>query len=505
MYSRSTAREEKKDFAMPRSFLSHAGATGRASLSLLVLAMLIVGTFGSHASAFAAAPQITSLSTARQTRSGLLTITGAGFGAARASSRVEIGGVPAHISRWMDTEIKAYVAETSPRGLTDIRVVVNGVASNSMPFTVTLRPAPNGRIKWRFTVDADYVAHRAAVGTDGTVYVNDVRGHLYALAPNGGLKWIFQAGFGGALGPVSLGQDGTIYVASSSAKGGAIYAVNPDGTRKWLFDNANGLIIAGPSVGPDGNIYAVAEIPGIGLFSLTPAGRLRYARDQFGEQGPHGEEIVFGAPGQLYFGFNSYLYGYRLDGTRRFAVPAAQGETQLQPVVGANGTVYVHTFPSNVGLGLGAFSPAGSRRWNFYEFPGNTQTHPDVGADKTIYMGRNLQNLLAINPDRSVKWRYVEPNNILFHPIASPDNRLILMGGRVDYGQPGFIRAVDTAGSPLWRLDLPDVRAFAPYGQVVPSSRARFAPNGQTAYLAADILGDSRPNEYAFFYAIDTR
>ena len=490
---------------MPRLFLLRPGPSGRLVLSLLVMVMFVAGPFASRATANTLAPQITSLSATRLARSGLLTIRGTNFGADRAAGRVEIAGARAHISRWMDTLITVYVPETAPRGATTVRVIVNDVTSNAVPLTVTLRQAATNRVKWRFTVDADYVPHRSVVGTDGTIYVNDVRGHLYALAPNGGLKWIFQAGYGGSLGVISLGKDGTIYVSAASANGGAIYAVNPNGTQKWLFDGANGLIIAGPSVGPDGNIYAVAEIPGIGLFSITPAGRLRYARDQFAEQGPHGAEIVFGAPSQLYFGFDSSLFGYRLDGSRRFEVPADHSETQLQPAVGPNGNVYVHTFPSNIGLGLGAYTAAGTRRWNFYEFPGNVQTHPDVASDNTIYMGRNLQTLLAFNPNGSVRWRYVEANQILQDPIVSPDNRLIFMGGRVGNGAPGFLRAVDTAGTPLWRLDLPDIRAFAPYGQVVPSSRARFAPDGQTAYIAADILGDSRPNEYSFFYAVDTR
>jgi photosystem II stability/assembly factor-like uncharacterized protein len=38
----------------------------------------------------------------------------------------------------------------------------------------------------------------------------------------------------------------------------------------------------------------------------------------------------------------------------------------------------------------------------------------------------------------------------------------------------------------------------------LPSNRARFTADGQTAYIAADILGDGSENVYSYFYALDT-
>ena len=92
-------------------------------------------------------------------------------------------------------------------------------------------PQQNGRIKWRFTIPAEYTAFHPGVAADGTIYVNDVHGQTYALNPDGTLRWSVQTGVTGADGPVSVGADGTIYVMTILLSGSvyepAIIALNP--------------------------------------------------------------------------------------------------------------------------------------------------------------------------------------------------------------------------------------------------------------------------------------
>ena len=365
-------------------------------------------------------------------------------------------------------------------------------------------------VNWRFRLDADYSLHRPAIGPDGTVYVNTSNGKLYALTPAGVQKWVIQVSEVplGNLGPVAVGADGTVYVAAPTATNLAFFAINPDGTTKWVFNQLGGTLMAGPNVGPDGNIYGVVETPGLGLFSLTPAGALRYALpNTWNQHGIIGSEIVFGTNSQLYFAIGSptaSLFGFGLDGSARFQVPASSPYAQLQAAVGPNGNVVVSRFPIGVGWSLGAYSPLGGLLWNFYEFSGSDQTYPDVGSDNTSYVVRDLSTLLALDPNGTVKWRFVD-SVIMFHPIVSPTNNLVLMGGVITYGQPGIIRAVGTDGKPLWRVDLPTEPGFAPYGQVVPQSRPRFTADGKTAYIATNVAGDdASPNPYSFLYSIDT-
>lgn len=375
----------------------------------------------------------------------------------------------------------------------------------------SIAPAP-GRVKWRFKLQGDYSLHSPGVAPDGTIYVSLPEGKLYAVTPAGTQKWIFQAGLGGAVyGPVSVATDGTIYVAGlvqnpgGSGATGAVFALNPDGTLKWKFSATGNALIAGPNLGPDGNIYAVAEFPGIGLFSLTPTGQLRFKTGSFGEYGALGQEIAFGS-GQLYFAFDMVgmgspgsLFGYTLAGAKRFQ--ATNGADNAQAAVGPNGNVVLETFPTGTGLSLTSYTPSGSVAWSYYKFPGNTEEHPDVGPDNTAYTVRNLGTLLALDPSGHEKWKFVD-TTIMFAPRVRLQNDLVFMGGRITYGAPGYFQAVSATGTPLWRVALPDEPGFPPYGQLVPMTRPVFSPDGNTGYGVTDVAGDGA-NPYCFLYAID--
>ena len=209
-----------------------------------------------------------------------------------------IDGKPSqYIAHWSDNLIVAYVPETSTLG--DVAVSVTSAAGvGTATLNVTTRPT-EGRIRWRFTVAGDYVLHRSGIGPDGTIYLNDTNGRLYALTPDGALKWVFRAGYVGYVGPVTVGADGTIYVAGLVPRDPAtpcqndqylnnvdgIFAVNPDGTQKWLFDKTCQGIIAGPNSALTGRFT-----PSPILSASAPSPKTRTARsptavDRFGSTG----------------------------------------------------------------------------------------------------------------------------------------------------------------------------------------------------------------------------
>ena len=91
-----------------------------------------------------------------------------------------------------------------------------------------------------------------------------------------------------------------------------------------FVQNPRAFICLGVSVGPDGNIYSVGT-EGMGVFSLTPAGTLRWTNPE-----PYDRpivdygEIVFGPNGsnqQLYFYANNHVRAVRLDGNSVFTLP----------------------------------------------------------------------------------------------------------------------------------------------------------------------------------------
>ena len=469
------------------------------------------------------APKIDGLSVSSAARSGLIIVSGRNFGSSSETVVVKIGGVEAPLARLSATRIAVYIPETAELGSQSLKVSTGSGESNLQTINVVQQPAQVGRVRWRFQLASQYASHRPVIGADGTIYVYDVGGFLYALNPNGSLRWIFDVNTTGGhyeLGPPAIGQDGTIYIPASLPNGagtfpGGIVAVNPDGTLKWKFSQPAGLggrtIIAGPGVGADGNIYAVIDRGGLGVFSLTPAGTLRWNdATYFSVLGPLGFEIAFdNARGQFYFQDDQTagepqgkLWAYDFNGNRRFS---AITTIEAQPVVAPlSGNVYTHIFPSNIGNLLRAFSPQGDVLWNFAGYPStNTVSKPDAGADDAAYAVINLSNLYAINPNGTQRWR-LQNRGILNDPVVSPQNDLIFIGGVITYGERGYFMGVGTDGNPRWRVDLPDENGAGEYGQVRPISRARFSPDGQTAYISADIAGISPNEDRSYFYAIDT-
>ncbi|HSJ85828.1 MAG TPA: PQQ-binding-like beta-propeller repeat protein [Anaerolineales bacterium] len=430
----------------------------------------------------AATVQVSSLSATTLARSGRLRIFGTGFGT---SGQVLIDGQPALIADWADTLIVAYVPETARLATVTVQVVTPGGSSNTVSLTVTTRQG-NGRVKWRFQHSGMYTVVRPAVGPDGTVYVVDIGNHLYALSPDGALKWIARAGAKG----LAVGSDGTIYTGSESA----IRAFNPNGTLKWAFmQNPLAMILLGPNVGPDGNIYAVAT-EGIGIFSLTPAGVLRWTQPEtYDRLIVDYQEVVFGPNGanqQMYFLANNHLKALRLDGSPVFTIPASGN----QPATGPDGSLYT-TYTA-----LGAYTPAGSVKWSFTGVVNNAATAPDVGPDGVVYFVHNLSTLYAVNPNGTERWRVVT-SEIMEDPIVSPSNSMLAMGGIPTYGTSGFFKAVSTGThAELWRVTLAPENG----GNLVPDSRPRFTPDGQTLYITAQILGGDQSNLYGYVYAIDT-
>jgi IPT/TIG domain-containing protein/putative pyrroloquinoline-quinone-binding quinoprotein len=454
------------------------------------------------AASAAAQPTITVLSPATASRSSRVLIQGFGFGSLQGNGHVTIAGVTAPLTRWSDTLISAYVPEGALSGTGSIQVFNStGAASNLVPITVTARQALTGHTKWRFQVDGDYIQGRPAVASDGTVYTQDVYGHLYALDPTGGLKWIFNATRVG-FGEISVGLDGTIYSGSTDT----IFALNPNGSIKWQFNQSPGaFIMLGPNVGPDGNIYAVGT-QGMGVFSLTPQGTLRWSNPELYDRPiVTRQEIMFStAQSRLYFHANRHLRSVGFDGSDKFnyadGLDTIQGDQQ--PAIAPDGSVYTNLFSAlGPGLMLGKFDFTGNQLWHIFDqFPNSTNilSTVDVGPDGTVYDGRNLIELYAINPNGTQRWKYIDPG-ILFGPVVSPLNDLLLIGGLVNYGQPGFFEAVSTTGTFLWKHVLPVENGL----NIVPMSRARFTADGQTAYFGMSIPGQGS-DAYSYLYSVQT-
>ena len=427
------------------------------------------------------AGNITALSATTLERSGYLEITGTNFGS---DGTVLIDGVSAPVADWQGTKIVAYVPESTRLAAVPVQVVNgSGLPSNTLNLTVTARQA-DLRVNWRFRQNGPYSLVRPVIAPDGTVYSIDAFFHLYALTPDGGLKWLVR---GAGNKGVAVGLDGTIYTASESD----VRAFNPDGTSKWTYvQNPRAFILVGISVGPDGNIYAVATT-GMGIFSLTPAGALRWQQPEAYRRliVDYGE-IIFGLNGttqQLYFYANNHLRALKLDGTSVFTITGTFG----QPAVAPDGSIH---------NSFSAYSPAGSLLWTFIsDYPYNLSSPPDIGSDGTHYFVQNTIQEFALNTNGSKRW-HLTLVDAVGGPIVDPQNTQLILGGATTLNNPGYIISTSAQdGHELWRVNLP---AEAGFNQST-DTRARFVPDGSIAYITTYTATGDNNTSRSFLYSLD--
>ncbi|MDP1553757.1 MAG: PQQ-binding-like beta-propeller repeat protein [Methanobacteriaceae archaeon] len=170
----------------------------------------------------------------------------------------------------------------------------------------------NGGIKWVYQFNGGVSSH-PAVASDGTIYLADYNGKLYAINPDGTLKWQYTAQKGdytGFMTAPSVSKDGTIYVGGyfkeNDGYPGILYAFNPDGTLKWSFTTARQVGI-NPVIGADGTIY-FGDGGGVNTFyALNPDGTIKWSLAV-----DPSTSAALSSDGTLYFGVNSdgiyYLY-----------------------------------------------------------------------------------------------------------------------------------------------------------------------------------------------------
>ena len=210
-----------------------------------------------------------------------------------------------------------------------------------------------------------------------------------------------------------------------------------------------------PIVGPDGAVYVGTTSS---LFAIKNDGTLKW-------QTPYVDTMVMtSAPalspdGTVVYGFCRGPYEVvafkASDGSVIWRFPLQNADISYSSFAVANdGTIYFGSREPSVY----ALNPNGTVKWRYVpvEKTGAFEAPPAVDASGNVYIQQNVQGLRAISPTGALRWTGIDEADFGWAtPTIGPDGTIYMAGDF--YGQAAqYIRAWNPNGTPKWtRSDLP--------------------------------------------------
>ena len=294
----------------------------------------------------------------------------------------------------------------------------------------------------------------SVVGADGTIYIANFPGVLFALKDSTSapdqleVVWKFHPPMASSLHATpALSSDGsTLYLGFSSggfnSPGQAtLYALKTaanglEPQPQWSVDLGATRVMASPTVGPDGAVYVATA--GGQLFAVGADGQTRWTA----QTGPAIKSAAALAP-------DGTVYQPSSDGNLYAVSPQGQVKWSFDFGQHLGSAPLVVSATPGPGGGGGGASGVGSG------------ASPTVARDGTVYIGANNSNLYAITPDGSMKWLFEaerELAGIWTTPVLSADGSMLYFGAN-----KGGVYALDArSGAKRWQ--------FPVYGSIYASS-----------------------------------
>ncbi|ENQ3081150.1 PQQ-like beta-propeller repeat protein [Bacillus cereus] len=283
------------------------------------------------------------------------------------------------------------------------------------------------------------------IDRDGTIYVGNQNGKLYAFNKDGSIKWI-KDGMGSMDASPIMGEDGTIYF--SGAKGQLI-ALNPDGSIKWQINKEGFYARETPIIGSDGTIY-VRNIKEYRLEAYNPDGSVKWVSNKMIQLFYSTNTMRISKDGTIYNVVQreseSVIYAHdkngkqlwtkTLKGHHRGFNLGLNGELLLNGQLGSsqNDTVIILDKDGNL-----------IKQWT--QVPksmyGTHATPTIYSKDGTIYIGGN-DGLYAYNSDYTLKWKYSTERGV--------SSTTIDKNGVIYFKSSTELYAVNPDGTLKWKL-----------------------------------------------------
>lgn len=243
----------------------------------------------------------------------------------------------------------------------------------------------------------------------------------------------------------AIGTNRNVYVGSSE---GVIYAIAQDGSIRHTWHTA-GAITSSVAIGTNGCIYVGSCDSN--LYEFLPNGTT-------GHIWTAGDQIwttpAIGSNGVLYVGAcDSKFYAFALDGTTNHIWNVDKKIDYSSAAIARNGTIYVGCYDGN----LYGFNPDGttSHVWSTHA---NIRAPPAIDVDGTIYVGSMDDCFYSFNPDGTTNWFNNVNANIRAGAVIDA-NGTIFVGADlyVTNGivNPGCVYAFGRDGSTkyVWHVD----------------------------------------------------
>ena len=261
---------------------------------------------------------------------------------------------------------------------------------------------PEPRVMWTVDLGAVRVMASPTVGSDGTIYIANGAGQLFAVAANGGVRWTAQTGPTVKSAP-ALALDGTVYHATSDGK---MYALSAQGQLRWTFD-------FGEHLGPTPLLTSQGNGPGGGGGGANGVGS--------------GASPTVGPDGTIYIGANnSNLYAVMPDGALKWLFEAERELAGIwtTPVLSLDGkTLY---FGANKGGVYAVDAETGTKHWQFAVY-GSIYASSVLDSRGVLYTGTTIEHVYAIDSARGEQiWDFDAHNEVWSAPSIRPDGTLVI-------------------------------------------------------------------------------
>jgi len=293
---------------------------------------------------------------------------------------------------------------------------------------------------WKFD-DAGAGFESSPTIVDGTVYIGNSDGNVYAVnAEDGAKEWDYPTPDSVSSSPSVAG--GVVYVGSD---GGDIYALDASGGSFvsdplfWWSDTGSSPTLA------DGNVYVVSDE----LYALDASdGTVEWRSEVGGEASP----VV--ADGTIYTSTDQGVYALdSSDGEVLWKFETEMSSLPFPSPTVADGTVYIGDHGGTL-----------EREGNFYAIDASdgteewsVETAGSVGAtatvaDGTVYVGDGVGGVYALDAQTGEeRWKYeLRGWDVPLSP-SSPT----VAGGTVYMGSDKYLHALDAeTGEELWRFEV---------------------------------------------------